>query len=35
MAASVKRELNRYLKELSKADLEKEVKKLYSKFKEV
>ena len=35
MAKSVKSELNKYLKEMSRTELEKEVKKLYSKFKEV
>lgn len=35
MAKSVKTELNKYLKDLSRPELEKEVKKLYSKFKEV
>ncbi|MEM6297973.1 MAG: DUF6155 family protein [Bacteroidota bacterium] len=32
---SIKTELNRYLKEMDKSELEKEVKKLYSKFKQV
>lgn len=35
MKKSTKIELNKYLKELSKAELEKEVKKLYAKFKEI
>ena len=35
MAKSIKTELNKYLKELSKPELEKEIKKLYTKFKTV
>ena len=35
MKKSTKTELNKFLKEMSKKDLENEVKKLYSKFKEV
>jgi len=35
MKKSTKAELNKYLKELNKSGLEKEVKKLYTKFKEV
>ncbi|MEM6841362.1 MAG: DUF6155 family protein, partial [Bacteroidota bacterium] len=35
MSKSVKTELNRFLKELDKQDLEKEIKKLYSKFSDV
>ncbi len=35
MKKSVKTELNRYLKDLDKKELENEVKKLYSKFKDV
>mgnify|MGYP001127043026 CR=1 FL=1 len=35
MKKSVKTELNRYLKDLGKKELENEVKKLYSKFKDV
>lgn len=35
MGKSVKTELNRYLKELDRTGLEKEIKKLFSKFKEV
>lgn len=35
MGKSIKTELNKYLKELDRAELEKEVKKLYSKFADV
>lgn len=35
MAKSIKTELNRFLKELNRTELEKEIKKLYSKFDEV
>lgn len=35
MKKSIKTELNKFLKEMSKKDLENEVKKLYNKFKEV
>lgn len=35
MAKSVKTDLNRYLKELSREELEKEIKKLYTKFNEI
>lgn len=35
MKKSTKTQLNRFLKEMEKAELEKEVKKLYTKFKEV
>lgn len=35
MATSVKTQLSKYLKEMTKQDLEKEVKKLYTKFKPV
>lgn len=35
MKKSTKSELNKYLKEMSKVELENEVKKIYSKFKEV
>ncbi|MFK7982185.1 MAG: DUF6155 family protein [Saprospiraceae bacterium] len=35
MGKSTKRELSKFLKQSSKADLEKEVKKLYDKFSEV
>lgn len=35
MRKSTKRELTKYLKQATKAELEKEVKKLYDKFKEV
>lgn len=35
MRKSIKRELNRYLKEMTRTELENEVKKLYSKFGEV
>ena len=35
MRKSIKSELNRYLKELDRTELEKEIKKLYSKFGDV
>ncbi len=35
MKTSIKPKLNKYLKELTRTELEKEVKKLYSKFRDV
>ncbi|WP_027003559.1 DUF6155 family protein [Hugenholtzia roseola] len=35
MATSITKELNKYLKELTKEELEKEIRKLYSKFENV